>query len=282
MGRYYALHDGEPKEVADAVEQHYRPRFAGDGLPEGPVALAVALADKLDALAGLFGVGQQPSGDKDPFALRRHALGVVRILIERNLPLSLPELVNAGFSVFPHGTLGDAHTDVQMFIHERLRGYLREAGYTANEIESVLCMNPARLDQVPLQLAAVRAFMGLPEATSLAAANKRVANILKQAEAKGETFDKAQQPYLKEAAERNLFDALQKTSAHAKPLFERGDYSAYLKSFAVLKSPVDAFFDAVMVMADEPELRQNRLALLSELRTEMNRVADISKLAVEK
>ena len=175
--------------------------------------------------------------------------------------------------------LGDARTDLQIFIIERLRGYLRDAGYTANEIESVLCMNPNRLDQVPRQLAAVRAFASLPEAESLAAANKRVANILKQAEAKGESFNKAQAHEMKEPAERNLFDALKKASRQATPLFQAGDYAGYLKAFAVLKSPVDAFFDSVMVMADDPELRKSRLGLLADLRREMNRVADISKLA---
>ena len=279
MGRYYALHDGEPHEVADAIEAHYRPRYAGDRLPEGNVACAVALADKLETLTGMFGIGQQPSGDKDPFALRRHALGVIRILVENNLAISLHDLVDAAFATFPRGMLGDAHTYLQGFILERLRNYLRDGGYTANEVESVLCMNPTQLDQVPRQLAAVRAFAGLPEAESLAAANKRVANILKQAEAKGESYINAEADQLKEPAERALFDALKSASRQATALFKQGDFTGYLKTFAVLKSPVDAFFDSVMVMVDVPELRQNRLALLADLRQEMNRVADISKLA---
>jgi glycyl-tRNA synthetase beta chain len=279
MGRYYALADGEPPQVAAAIEQHYRPRFAGDALPENDIALAVALADKLETLAGMFGIGQQPSGDKDPFALRRHALGVIRILVECGLKLSLFDLVAEAFSIFSHGMVGQAHTNLQIFVLERLRSYLREAGYTANEVEAVLCMHPMRLDQVPLQLAAVRAFAGLPEAASLAAANKRVANILKQAQAKGESFGKAQPDVLKEPAERDLFDALSKASAKATPLFQAGDYTGYLKAFAALKSPVDAFFESVMVMADDQAVRRNRLALLKDLRDEMNRVADISKLA---
>ena len=279
MGHYYALLDGEPDEIAAAVEGHYRPRFAGDRLPGGNVACAVALADKLETLAGMFGIGQQPSGDKDPFALRRQALGVVRILIENNFAVSLHDLVNAAFAAFPRGMVVDAHIDLQIFILERLRGHLRDAGYTANEVESVLCMGPTRLDQVPSQLAAVRAFAGLPEAASLAAANKRVANILRQAEAKGESFADAKADGLKEPAERALFDALKTASRQATSLFERGDFTGYLKTFAVLKSPVDAFFDSVMVMVDVPELRHNRLALLADLRKEMNRVADISKLA---
>lgn len=279
MGRYYALSDGEPPLVAIAIEQHYRPRFAGDALPANEVALAVALADKLETLAGMFGIGQQPTGDKDPFALRRHALGVIRILVEARLKVPLFDLVNDAFSVFPRGMVGDAHTDLEIFVFERLRSYLREASYTANEIESVLCMHPTRLDQVPRQLAAVRTFAGLPEAASLAAANKRVANILKQAGAKGESFNNAQAHEMKEPAERNLFDALKKASQKATPLFQAGDYTGYLKAFAVLKSPVDAFFESVMVMVDDQAVRKNRLALLKDLRDEMNRVADISKLA---
>lgn len=279
MGRYYALHDGEPKEVADGIEAHYRPRFAGDRLPEGSVACAVALADKLETLAGMFGIGQQPSGDKDPFALRRHALGVIRMLAEHNLALPLHDLVSAAFDAFPPGMLGDARTELKVFIHERMRGYLRDGGYTANEVEAVLCMGTNRLDQVPHQLAAVRAFASLPEADSLAAANKRVANILRQAEAKGEFFVHAEAGRLQEPAERALFDALKTASRQATSFFEQGDYTGYLKTFAILKSPVDAFFDSVMVMVDDAALRQNRLALLSDLRREMNRIADISKLA---
>ncbi|MGH8707787.1 MAG: glycine--tRNA ligase subunit beta, partial [Burkholderiales bacterium] len=169
MGRYYALHDGEPKEVAEAIEAHYRPRFAGDRLPEDPVACALALADKLDALAGMFGIGQQPTGEKDPFGLRRAALGVVRILVERKLPLSLHELA--------------PQPELQAFILERFAGYLKEQGFSTLQVESVLSQNPARLDLVPQQLEAVKAFQALPEAESLAAANKRVANILRQAQA---------------------------------------------------------------------------------------------------
>jgi glycyl-tRNA synthetase beta chain len=264
MGRYYALHDGEPRAVADAIEAHYWPRFAGDRLPEGAVACAVALADKLDALKGMFGIGQQPTGEKDPFGLRRAALGVVRILVERKLAISL------------HDLLG---TDVQAFIQERFAGYLKEQGYSTLQVDAVLSQNPARLDVVPQQLEAVKAFQSLPEAESLAAANKRVANILRQAQAKGESFGAAQRNGLKEAAEISLFDALQKATGSANQCFERGDYAGYLKTFAVLKAPVDLFFDKVMVMAEEKALRENRLGLLAELRKAMNRVADISKLA---
>jgi glycyl-tRNA synthetase beta chain len=266
MGRYYALHDGEPRAVADAIEAHYRPRFAGDQLPEGPVACAVALADKLDALSGMFGIGQQPTGEKDPFGLRRAALGVIRILVERKLPLSLHDLAPG--------------PEVRAFVLERFAGYLKDQGFSTLQVESVLSQSPARLDLVPLQLEAVKAFQALPEAESLAAANKRVANILRQAESKGESFGSAQRTELKEAAEISLFEALQKAAGSADPLFERGDYAGYLRTFAVLKAPVDSFFDKVMVMAEQKALRQNRLALLADLRRAMNRVADISKLAV--
>ena len=278
MGRYYALNDGEPCAVADAIEAHYRPRFAGDRLPKGEVACAVGLADKLDALAGLFGIGQQPTGEKDPFGLRRAALGVIRILVEQKLDLSLPELVKAAFIAYGSKVKG-AEADLLEFIRERFAGYLREQGFSTLQVESVLSQNPARLDVVPQQLEAVKAFQALPEAESLAAANKRVANILKQAEAKGESFNRAERAALKEPAERALSEALGFASTSANRLFERGDYAGYLKTFAVLKQPVDAFFDSVMVMVDDEKLRRGRLALLRELRDAMNRIADISKLA---
>jgi glycyl-tRNA synthetase beta chain len=278
MGRYYALNDGEPHAVADAIEAHYRPRFAGDRLPENDIAGALALADKLDALAGLFGIGQQPTGEKDPFGLRRAALGVVRILVERKLDLPLPDLVGAAFGTYA-GKVRDAREDLQAFILERFAGSLKDQGFSTLQVESVLSQNPARLHLVPQQLEAVRAFQALPEAESLAAANKRVANILRQAAAKGESFDRAERKVLKEPAELALFTALETTRGSALPMFERGDYTGYLKSFAVLKKPVDAFFDSVMVMVEDAKLRQSRLALLNDLRDAMNRVADISKLA---
>ncbi len=278
MGRYYALHDGEPREVADAIEAHYRPRFAGDRLPEGPVSNAVALADKLDTLAGLFGIGERPTGDKDPYGLRRAALGVIRIVVERELQLPLQDLVRSAFQGYG-GKIGDADAELLDFIFERFAGYLKESGYSTLQVDAVLSLRPARISLVPKQLEAVKAFQGLPEAASLVAANKRVANILKQAASKGEAFNRAQAGQLKEPAERNLFDALDKASQRASVLFDKGDYSGYLKAFAVLKPPVDAFFDSVMVMAEDPATRRNRLALLAELRDAMNRVADISKLA---
>ena len=275
MGRYYALHDGESREVADAIQQHYRPRFAGDELPEGPIAGAVALADKLDSLAGLFSVKELPTGDKDPFGLRRAALGVIRIVVENQLPLSLMDLVDAAFGPFR----GKPQTDLKMFFTERMRSYFLERGYSANEVEAVLSPNPVAIALIPRQLEAVRAFSALPEAASLAAANKRIANILRQAESKGESFAAADFSVLKEPAEISLFEALQTASRSAKPLFDSGDFAGYLKTFASLKGPVDAFFDSVMVMADDKKLRENRLALLTDMRKAMNRFSDISKLA---
>jgi glycyl-tRNA synthetase beta chain len=276
MGGYYARHDGEPEEVADAISAHYRPRFSGDGLPQGGVGMAAALADKLDALAGLFSIGEQPTGDRDPFALRRAALGVIRIIVENGLPLSLGELASAAFAPFGAKASGELHN----FFVERMRGYFLERGYSVNEVEAVLSADsraPASL--IPRQLEAVRAFARLPEAESLAAANKRVANLLKQAQAKGESFAGTDAGKLKEPAELALFTELKTTSDSAMGLYERGDYTGYLSTFAALKRPVDEFFDSVMVMVDDRELRHNRLALLAELRRQMNRIADISKLA---
>ncbi|MFY9316829.1 MAG: glycine--tRNA ligase subunit beta [Burkholderiales bacterium] len=275
MGRYYALHDQEPAAVADAIEAHYRPRFAGDRLPEGNVACAVALADKLDAIAGLFSIGQQPTGDKDPFGLRRAALGVVRILVEHRLHLSLAELAKAALEPFK----GKALPEFVQFVYDRFAGYLKELGFSTLQIDSVLSMNPTSLAVVLEQLAAVKAFQALPEAESLATANKRIVNILKQAESKGESFANAEPGELKEPAERALREAVRSVSEKAGALYEKGDYTGYLKSFAVLKAPVDAFFDKVMVMVDDEKLRRGRLALLRDLRTAMNRVADISRLA---
>jgi glycyl-tRNA synthetase beta chain len=275
MGRYYALNDGEPAEVANAVAQHYQPRFAGDELPADAVGLAVALADKLETLAGLFSIGQEPTGDKDPFALRRHALGVIRMLIERDLPLSVSNLVAAAFANFPNSA-ADAQERLIAYVFDRLVGYLREQGYSALEVDAVVSVRPP-WGEFPLRLAAVRAFTALPESTSLAAANKRVANILKKSEAGSEA--KPNEGLMVEDAEKGLWSALKSIAPKAEALLAAKDYEGYLKSFAALKTPVDEFFDKVMVNAEDAGIRNNRLALLRELRDAMNRVADISKLA---
>ena len=275
MGRYYSLSDREPQTVADAIEAHYRPRFAGDKLPEGLISCAVALADKLDSVAGLFSVGQQPTGDKDPFGLRRAALGIVRIIVEIKLPLSLLTLADAAFAPFN----SKAPAELVKFVNDRFAGYLKDLGFSTLQVDAVLSANRIQPSLVPKQLEAVKAFQALPEAESLAAANKRVVNILKQAEAKGESFANAEPGELLEPAERALHEAIRSTSEKAGVLFDRGDYAGYLTTFSVLKAPVDAFFDSVMVMVDDPKLRRGRLALLHDLREAMNRVADISKLA---
>jgi len=272
MGRYYALHDGEPREVADAIEQHYRPRFAGDALPEGAIAAAVALADKLEALAGLFSIGQIPTGERDPFGLRRAALGAIRILVERQWPLGLDALLSAAAAPFG----GKAIAELQSFVYERARGYFREHGYSANEVEAVLCLSPARLDLVPKQLEAVRAFAALPEAESLAAANKRIGNILKQAGAVPAGFDPALMSLPEEKTLATTFGRLQPDVDRA---FGALDYTAALKALASLKAPVDAFFDKVMVMDKDPRVRANRIGFLGKLHGTMNRIADLSKLA---
>jgi glycyl-tRNA synthetase beta chain len=275
MGRYYALHDGESREVADAIEAHYRPRVAGDRIPENSIACAVALADKLDALAGLFSIRELPTGDRDPFGLRRAALGIVRIIVENQLSLSLLDLSNAAFEPFK----SKSPVELVEFVYERFASYLKDLGFSTLQIDAVLSRNRTQPSLVPRQLEAVKAFQALPEAESLAAANKRVANILRQAEAKGEKVADATLGELKEPAERALHDAIRTASEKARALFDRGDYAGYLTTFSVLKSPVDAFFDSVMVMVDDPALRRGRLALLRDLREAMNRVADISKLA---
>jgi glycyl-tRNA synthetase beta chain len=276
MGGYYARHDGESTAVSEAVEDHYKPRFAGDTLPRGPVGLIVALADKLETLVGLFGIGQLPTGDKDPFALRRHALGVIRMLTDAALPVGLDQLIALSAPAFG-ATIADPRAALLPFIYERLAGSLREQGYSAQEVDAVLSLNPQRLADVSARLKAVRAFAALPEAASLAAANKRVGNILKKAE--GAVEPTVQPALLKEPAEAALSRALDTLRPKADAAFDGGDYTGSLRSLAGLREPVDAFFESVMVNADDPALRANRLGLLAQLHAAMNRVADLSKLA---
>ncbi len=282
MGRYYAYHDKEPAAVADAVEAHYHPRFNGDSLPVGNIAAAVALADKLDALVGFFGIGQLPTGDKDPFGLRRAALGVLRILMETPLPLDLAELIDAATAGFAPGTLNETAGSefkpaLLEFLRERLRGQLREAGHDPKLIDAVLALNPTRIDKVPAKLAAVKAFVALPEAEALAAANKRIINILRKSEGAAVEVDVA---LLQEAAEKALFARVTAIAPGVQSFVANEDYADALKSLAGLRTEVDAFFDGVMVMAEEPLTRANRLALLRQLAALMNQVADISKLTV--
>jgi glycyl-tRNA synthetase beta chain len=275
MGGYYARHDGLGDEIADAIEDHYRPRFAGDALPRNRAGLVVALADKLETLVGLFGIGQVPTGDKDPFALRRHALGVIRMLVEAALPLDLDTLLALAVPAF--GTLiVDPREAVAAFVFDRLAGALREQGYSAHEVDAVLALAPQRLAEVPRRLEAVRAFAALPEAEALAAANKRIANILrKSTEPVAAQADPA---LFSEAAEGALWTDVATVRRSADVLFAAGDYTSSLKALAALRTPVDRFFDDVMVNADDPRVRANRLGLLATLHGVMNRVADLSRL----
>jgi glycyl-tRNA synthetase beta chain len=276
MGRYYALHDQLGSEVADAIEDHYKPRFAGDSLPRGETGTVVALADKLETLAGMFAIGNLPSGDKDPFALRRHALGVVRMLVEKDLPLQVGELVTLAFGAFDDAP-ASASGQLTEFLYERLAGSLREQGYSAQEVDAVLALRPQRLGDVAKRLAAVRAFAALSEAPALAAANKRIGNILKKAD--GQVDAHVSEILLKESAEQALYAAMKDVAPRARSQFDSGDYTASLQTLAALRTPVDAFFDGVMVNAEELDLRLNRLGLLATLHQAMNRVADLSRLA---
>lgn len=276
MGRYYAQHDGLADEVAYAIEDHYKPRFAGDELPRNQVGICVALADKLETLVGMFGIGQIPTGDRDPFALRRHALGIIRMLIEKALPLSLSDLVSSAFEGFSAGLLNNARAEVETFVFERLGGMMREQ-FSANEVEAVLSLRPQRLSEVYLRLVAVKYFANLPESAALAAANKRVGNILKKVA--GGVSGKVDAALLAEAAEQALHEALSLIEPRADAAFEAGDYTASLQELAALRVPVDAFFDSVMVNAEDEALRANRQALLAQLHRAMNRVADLSRLA---
>ena len=308
MGRYYARHDGESEAVADAIAEHYQPRFAGDALPASPTGLALALADKLETLAGIWGIGQRPTGDKDPFALRRHALGVVRILIEGKLTLSLPALLEQAFSVFdklPAPAAADTEPSdkaaatgkkgrkeaapqpftadvpgLSAFVADRLRSYLRDRGFAGTDIEAVLATGLDRLDLLEARLAALAAFRRLPAFESLTAANKRIGNILRKSAGEGGADDKAvvDPALLKEAAERELNDALVKLQPQVQAHLQQQDFTAALQALAALQAPVDAFFEQVMVNAEDPALRRNRLALLGGLHALMNQVADLSQL----
>ena len=277
MGHYYALHDGESAFVAGAIEQHYFPKGAGGELPAGPIAMSVALADKLDTLTGIFGIGLAPTGEKDPFGLRRAALGVVRILIEKQLPLDVRALFERARGQFPNGVVAESVAqDLYNFLLERLKPYLREHGFRADEIEAVLCLNPARLDQVHRRLESLQVFRRLPEAEALAAANKRIRNILRQAG--GTPATTVNPALLQEPAEKNLAEQIAARRAEVEPLFHAGDYAGGLKRLASLRPAVDGFFDKVMVMVDDTAVRANRLALLNNLSELFLGVADISRL----
>ncbi|MDO8891592.1 MAG: glycine--tRNA ligase subunit beta [Sulfurimicrobium sp.] len=277
MGQYYALHDGEAPEVAHAIEAHYHPRFAGDTLPVDNIGAATSLADKLDTLVGIYGIGLVPTGDKDPFGLRRHALGVLRILIEKQMPLDLVSLLQLSKAQFPGEVVAESVVvDVHGFMLERLKNYLRDKHFEAGEIEAVVSQNPTRIDLVIPRLEAVREFGRLPEAAALASANKRIQNILKKTDAPSGSADLA---LMQEAAERDLLAVVNQLAPQVTALLQNEDYTGALTQLAGARQAVDSFFDSVMVMADEPLIRNNRLALLKSLGDLMNQVADISKLA---
>lgn len=275
MGRYYAQHEKLDDDVAFAIEDHYKPRFAGDTLPRSQTGLVVALADKLETLVGLFSIGEKPTGDKDPFGLRRQALGIIRMLIESKSPLGFKPLLQLVLNQF--NADASVALAIQEFSFDRLSVNLREQGASPQEVDAVLALQPDLLHEIPQRLSAVRQFATLIEAPALAAANKRVGNILKKVE--GEVKAEVVENLLQEPAEKALAAALTKVKPQADKLFEAGDYTASLQALAALKAPVDDFFDNVMVNADDPALKANRLGLLAILHQTMNRVADLSKLA---
>jgi glycyl-tRNA synthetase beta chain len=280
MGTYYARNDKENEEVALAASEHYQPRFSGDALPSTNTGLAVALADKLETLVGIWAIGLQPTGEKDPFALRRHALGVMRMLVEKRLPLALSELLGDAAGVFDTvAGFKNPTAEVTAFMLDRLRGLLRDRGFSPNEVEAVLAQNPDRIDDVVQRLEAVQSFAALPESASLAAANKRISNILKKNEEALAQAGSVDPALLQDEAEKKLYASVQRVQPEVDAAFARSDFTGTLKTLAQLRDDVDAFFNDVMVMAEDVKLRNNRLALLSILHRMMNRVADISKLA---
>ncbi|MFL6651427.1 MAG: glycine--tRNA ligase subunit beta [Sulfurifustaceae bacterium] len=287
MGYYYARHDGEPAEVASAIARHYMPRFANDALPALAVEKCVALADKLDTLVGMFGIDLAPTGEKDPFGLRRAGLGVLRILIEQQLPLDLKELIERARAFYTRVAMApNVRQQLQDFFYDRLRFYLREKGYAADEVDAVLALKPARLDQVPARLDAIKKFRALPEGMALAAANKRIHNILRQAgktapdaaESQGAAAPASDGSMLREPAEKDLATQLDRIVERTGPLVAKGDYETALKELAGLRGAVDSFFDHVMVMVEDENLRRARLQLLARIREEFHLIADVSRL----
>jgi glycyl-tRNA synthetase beta chain len=282
MGRYYAISDGETEVVATAIGEHYQPRFAGDALPETDEGRVLAIADKLDTLAGIFTIGKKPSGNRDPFGLRRAALGVIRLSIECRLDLDLRALIARSLELQPAGkedpqALADS---LYTFITDRLRRYFldRDPGLDVETFDAVMARQPSSLVDFELRLQAVQAFLQLDEAQSLASANKRIANILRQAEVT-ETSD-IDEKLLEEGAERALYAGLVSAEGTVRPLLDERDYTRALRGLAALREPVDRFFDDVMVMADDASVRSNRLALLAGLRALFLDVADISRLSI--
>ncbi|TDQ59444.1 glycyl-tRNA synthetase beta chain [Mesocricetibacter intestinalis] len=277
MGMHYARHDGEDEEVAVALNEQYMPRFAGDELPHSPVACAVALADKIDTLTGIFGIGQHPKGDKDPFALRRAALGVLRIIVEKKLPLDLKDLIAKSVALFGDKLSNkNVLEDVVDFMLARFRAWYQDEGIAVDVIQSVLARRPTKPSDFDARVRAVSHFRSLEAAQALAAANKRVSNILDKAE--GKLSLKIDRTLCVEAAEIALAEQVEKLQQELQPLFARGEYQPALDRLAGLRNLVDNFFDQVMVNAEDEKLRHNRLAILNSLRDLFLQVADISLL----
>ena len=278
MGSYYARYDGEPEEVALAITEQYRPRFAGDTLPETQTGTILALADKVEALTGIWGIGLHPTGDSDPFALRRHALCILRILIEKRLPLSLRDILARAVNVLALNTsFKDPTAELVQFMMERLRGLLRDRGYKFDLVDAILTQNPDRFDSLLERLDAVSAFSTLPEAESLVAANKRISNILKKSSIRA---GMVQTDLLVEPSEQKLYTQISEIRPDASAKFADGDYTESLKLLARLRDDVDGFFTDVLVMDEDLRLRNNRIALLTELHGMMNQVADLSRLSI--
>ncbi|MBE9561639.1 MAG: glycine--tRNA ligase subunit beta, partial [Proteobacteria bacterium] len=277
MGQHYAKWDNETDRVATALQEQYMPRFAGDELPATTLGQALSIADKLDTLVGIFGIGQIPTGDKDPFGLRRAALSILRIIIECRLPLDLKQLLTETQAAYPDKVLAK-DSKVFEFTMERLRHYYQEQNIPLDSIEAVLVCQPTAPLDFNKRIQGIKAFRELPEMASLASANKRIHNILKKA---GQSFPPEPNPaYFKDKAERNLYDAMESVSKKIMPLLETGDYQAALQHLASLREVIDTFFDDVMVMVDDSKVRDNRLASLQKVRGLFLQVADISRLQV--
>jgi glycyl-tRNA synthetase beta chain len=273
MGRYYAFNENISEEVAFAIEDHYKPRFSGDSLPRSTVGDIVALADKIETLIGLFSIGEKPTGDKDPFALRRQAIGIIRILIDKNIDLNLNSIISDSIQA----TQLNESKDLNPFIYDRLTNFFKEQGYAALDIEAVLAIESGQINEIPKRLNAIKEFLLLPESKDLASANKRVGNILKKADLK--TTLKVDHALLKDEAEINLYKTLDEVDAETRKQYQAKDYAGSLKLLCKLKSPIDQFFNDVMVNAENESLKMNRLALLEKLHAAMNLVADLSKLS---
>lgn len=277
MGKYYALHDGENENIAQALEDQYRPRFAGDALPEANIGCAVAISDKIDTLVGIFGINQAPKGDKDPFALRRAAIGSIRIIIEKQLNLDLLDLISKSIELFGDKLVNDnTANDVLEFIMGRFRAFYQEQGISVDVIQAVLAKKPSAPLDFEKRIKAVTFFGELPEAATLAAANKRVGNIL--AKFDGELYQAFNADLATEQAERDLADVYQAIKLKVAPLMADKNYQAALSELAQLKAPIDTFFDNVMVMSDDEAIKTNRLTLLNEIRNSFFAIADISLL----